>query len=69
MATNVPVTADTPIAIKISINDTNAKKLKLPLRDLTSDVLPTKVCQSPVARGLALSQPCLTSPQRYKYVS
>lgn len=38
MATNVPVTGETPIAIKISVND-SLKKLKLPLKDLTADAL------------------------------
>jgi len=42
MATNVPVTGETPIAIKISVND-SLKKLKLPLKDLTADVLFLKV--------------------------
>jgi len=42
MATNVPVTGDTPITIKISIGD-SIKKLKLPLKDLVPDVLFVKV--------------------------
>jgi len=42
MATNVPVTGETPIAIKISVND-SLKKLKLPLKDLTADALFVKV--------------------------
>ena len=37
-----PVTPDTLITIKISIND-NVKKLKLPLRDLGVQTLPAKV--------------------------
>ncbi len=36
------VPMDTPITIKISVNE-NLKKLKLPLRDLTANVLPDKV--------------------------
>lgn len=42
MATSTPVTPDTPIVIKITVNNT-AKKLKLPLRDLGISVLPGKV--------------------------
>ena len=42
MATNVPVTGETPIAIKIQIGE-NLKKLKLPLKDLTADALFGKV--------------------------
>ena len=45
MATNVPITGETPIAIKISVND-SLKKLKLPLKDLSADVLPSKVRRS-----------------------
>lgn len=36
------VPMDTLITIKITVND-NLKKLKLPLRDLTANVLPDKV--------------------------
>jgi len=36
---------DTPITIKISVND-SLKKLKLPLRDLGANVLPDKVCEA-----------------------
>ena len=43
---NTPVTADTLITIKISVND-QLKKLKLPLRDLGVTVLPDKVCPNP----------------------
>jgi len=35
---------DTPITIKISVND-SLKKLKLPLKDLGANVLIDKVCQ------------------------
>lgn len=57
MATNIAVTGETPIAIKISVND-SLKKLKLPLKDLGADTLPTKVCRycsltGPVAQGLS----------------
>ncbi|KAF2155829.1 hypothetical protein K461DRAFT_251869 [Myriangium duriaei CBS 260.36] len=42
MATNVPITGETPITIKISIGE-EVKKLKLPLKDLTADVLPARL--------------------------
>lgn len=42
MATNVPITGETPITIKISIGE-DIKKLKLPLKDLTAEVLPAKL--------------------------
>ncbi|KAF4555850.1 Ig-like domain-containing protein [Elsinoe fawcettii] len=42
MATQVPVTGETPITIKISYGET-VKKLKLPLKDLTAEVLPVKL--------------------------
>ncbi|TKX23502.1 hypothetical protein C1H76_4572 [Elsinoe australis] len=42
MATNVPITGGTPITIKISYGET-VKKLKLPLKDLTAEVLPAKL--------------------------
>ncbi|KAG8623063.1 hypothetical protein KVT40_008039 [Elsinoe batatas] len=42
MATQVPVTGETPITIKISYGET-VKKLKLPLKDLTAEVLPAKL--------------------------
>lgn len=44
MATTAPVTPDTPIVIKIAVNNT-PKKLKLPLRDLGVAVLPGKLRQ------------------------
>jgi len=40
-ASTVPL--DTPITIKISVND-GLKKIKLPLRDLGAKSLPDKVC-------------------------
>lgn len=47
MATNTSVaTPDTPITIKVSVND-SLKKLKLPLRDLGATELPDKVCTPP----------------------
>jgi hypothetical protein len=42
MATNVPVTLDTLITIKIVIQGSN-RKFKIPLRDLGAHVLPDKV--------------------------
>lgn len=47
MAAPAPITPDTPIVIKITIND-SAKKLKLPLRDLGASVLPGKVSDKPL---------------------
>lgn len=41
-ATNVPVTLDTPIVIKVLFRG-QTRKLKLPLKDLGASVLPTKV--------------------------
>ena len=42
-ASAVPL--DTPITIKISVND-GLKKIKLPLRDLGANSLPDKVCET-----------------------
>lgn len=42
MATNVPVTLDTPIVVKILFRG-QTKKFKLPLKDLGANVLPEKV--------------------------
>jgi len=42
MATNVPVTLDTLITIKVSIQGSN-RKFKIPLRDLGANVLPAKL--------------------------
>jgi next-to-BRCA1 protein 1 len=41
-ATNVPVTLDTPIVIKVLFRG-QTRKLKLPLKDLGANVLPEKV--------------------------
>lgn len=50
MAMNtVSVTPETLITIKVSLDDT-VKKLKLPLKDLNSTALPTKVSDSAVPR-------------------
>lgn len=50
MATTVPVTMDTLVTIKVSIQGTN-RKFKVPMRDLGAAVLPTKV--SPLLFGRA----------------
>lgn len=42
MATNVPVTLDTPIVVKLLFRG-QTKKFKLPLKDLGAQVLPEKV--------------------------
>jgi next-to-BRCA1 protein 1 len=41
-ATNVPVTLDTPIVIKVLFRG-HTRKFKLPLKDLGAHVLPEKV--------------------------
>lgn len=43
--TTVPVTLETPIAVKVLFQG-HTKKFKLPLRDLGAHVLPEKVCPS-----------------------
>jgi len=43
--TSVAVSADTLITIKITVNEDATKKLKLPVRDLGVNVLPTKLRQ------------------------
>lgn len=42
-ATNLPVTLETPIVIKVLFRG-QTRKLKLPLKDLGASVLPEKVC-------------------------
>lgn len=42
---NNAIPMDTPITIKVSVND-SLKKMKLPLRDLGANVLPDKVCET-----------------------
>jgi next-to-BRCA1 protein 1 len=42
MATNVPVTLDTLIVVKVVFQG-HSKKFKIPLRDLGATVLPDKV--------------------------
>jgi next-to-BRCA1 protein 1 len=42
MATNVPVTLDTLIVVKIQLNGAN-RRFKVPLRDLGANVFPEKV--------------------------
>jgi next-to-BRCA1 protein 1 len=44
--TNVPVTLDTPIVIKVLFRG-QTKKFKLPLKDLGAHVLPEKVGYPP----------------------
>jgi next-to-BRCA1 protein 1 len=51
-ATNVPVTLDTPIVIKILFRG-QTKKFKLPLKDLGAHVLPEKVRNAPNNRRLS----------------
>jgi hypothetical protein len=46
--TNVPVTLDTPIVVKILFRG-QTKKFKLPLKDLGAHVLPEKVRRPHVA--------------------
>jgi len=48
MATNVPVTLDTLIVVKVQFQG-HSKKFKIPLRDLGAQVLPDKVRASPSA--------------------
>lgn len=55
---------DTPITIKISLNDGSLKKLKLPLKDLGANVLIEKVsqpCSLSLARLVLLHLPCKPS--------
>jgi hypothetical protein len=67
--TSVPVTLDTPIAIKILFRG-QTRKLKLPLKDLGAHVLPLKVrspCCKPASLTLLLlpqhvANPCCTAP-------
>lgn len=51
MATTVPVTMDTLITIKISIQGSN-RKFKIPMRDLGAGVLPGKVSELVTLAGL-----------------
>lgn len=48
MATNVPVTMDTPIVVKILFRG-QTKKFKLPLKDLGAHVLPEKVSPASIS--------------------
>ena len=55
--TSVPVTLDTPIAIKVLFRG-QTRKLKLPLKDLGAHILPLKVrslCSTPARLTLLLS--------------
>lgn len=49
MATNVPATPDTLIGVKVSVQGSN-RKFKIPLRELTPQILPGKVRISVSAR-------------------
>lgn len=62
--TNTPVTPDTLITIKISVND-QLKKLKLPLRDLGAAVLPDKVCEPTLTRDTQ-GWSCLEATKHHK---
>ena len=62
MATNVPVTLDTPIVVKILFRG-QTKKFKLPLKDLGAHVLPEKVrCSSNLLPRMRTRQPDLPRP-------
>lgn len=39
----LPVGPDTPIVIKVTVNEASIRKFKLPMRDLGASVLPDKV--------------------------
>jgi hypothetical protein len=54
MATNVPVTGDTPIAVKILFRGQN-RKYKIPLKDTSATVLPLRVRRSRCLAALATS--------------
>lgn len=49
-ATNVPVTLETPIVVKVLFRG-QTKKFKLPLKDLGAQVLPDKVRSGHAAMG------------------
>lgn len=57
MATNVPVTLDTLIVVKIQLQGTT-RRFKVPLRDLGANVFPDKVrCDAAVAVRTGDPQP------------
>ncbi|PSN67961.1 hypothetical protein BS50DRAFT_551142 [Corynespora cassiicola Philippines] len=60
MATNVPVTLDTLIVIKVQFQG-HSKKFKIPLRDLGANVLPEKVRDAPAASSLTRRPNCHTA--------
>lgn len=60
MATNVPVTLDTLIVIKVQFQG-HSKKFKIPLRDLGANVLPEKVRDAPAASSLTRRPGCHTA--------
>lgn len=43
-STNAAPSADTPIAIKLALNNGENRRFKLTLRDLGANTLPEKVC-------------------------
>lgn len=57
MATSVPVTMDTLITIKISIQGSN-RKFKIPMRDLGAGVLPAKVSDDRAWDASRAPEPC-----------
>ncbi len=65
MATNVPVTLDTLIVVKLQFQG-NTRKFKIPLRDLGAQVLPEKVSCSPaVPSDGSQAAVCACHPPRY----
>lgn len=56
MATNVPVTLDTLIVVKLQFQG-NTRKFKIPLRDLGANVLPEKVSRSCSIRSTRHERP------------
>jgi next-to-BRCA1 protein 1 len=59
--TNVPVTLDTPIVVKILFRG-QTKKFKLPLKDLGAQVLPEKVRCPPGTASVEGRQPSTNTP-------
>lgn len=56
--TNVPVTLDTLIVVKIQLQG-NTRRFKVPLRDLGASVFPDKVCcAAPAAATIELWRAC-----------
>jgi hypothetical protein len=57
MATHMPVTENTLIAIKVAVHD-NTKKLKVPLKDLGAEKLIPRVCAGSPSRDAYLRADC-----------